>query len=96
MADEKIFQNLRLDLVSANVGGLQIVGGTAAYLSTQQCRSCLVACASNAAAFVNFNAAATATCLVLRQDYLPLPIPNLSIINVYAAAAVTVYVIWRD
>jgi len=98
MADELIRRNAELGRTSANGGVWANVGGTAAYISSQQCRSCLIKVAgeSDVTAFININGTATATCAELDTTWTPLPVANLSMVNVYSASSCAVMVIWRQ
>ena len=96
MGDELILRNVETNRVSASGGVLQIAAGAAAYISSQQCRGCLIKADSAATTiFVNIDGAATATCAKLDTTFVPLPVANLSCISLYAAAAATCYIIWR-
>jgi len=98
MADELIRRNADLNRTSAGGGVLAIaVGTSAAFISSQQCRSCLIKAGSLATTYIELDGTdATATCARLDETYVPLPVANLSVISLYATAANTVFIIWRD
>jgi len=98
MADELIRRNSDLSRTSSKWGILaKGVGTSAAFLSSQPCRSCLIRGSTIATCYIEGDGTdATVTCARLNENYIELPVANLSLINVYATAAATVFVIWRD
>ena len=98
MADELLKRNAELDRTSGRAGIVTVhADTTAAFISSQQCRSCLIKGSVIATCYVELDGtAATATCARLDDTYIPLPIANLSMVNIYATATATVFVIWRD
>lgn len=97
MADENIYWNTPTNIISRTFGALVIdIGTSAAYVSSQPCRGCLIKAGPVATVYINFNAAATNTCPQLDQSYIPLPISSLSAINILGTATATVHIIWRN
>lgn len=102
MADEHIYRNTPTNVVSKEWGVAVWSAAAAAYVSSQQCKECWIITAPGNSVFVNFDATATATngipisaSTVHRQSLGPLPISNLSVINIFPKSACTAWIIWR-
>ncbi len=104
MADELIYQNTPVDLISKKAGVVLVEVSTSAALSSQPCRDVIIKVKAGSSIWVNFDttAAATTSFPLVANSALnmaelgPLPIANLSMVNLFSAAAVTVFVLWRQ
>ena len=104
MADEHKYWNTTRDTVSKQWGVVVTSVAAATYLSSQPCKECLIRIKSGNSAYINFDAAAAATVgfpltgnsALNMHDLGPLPISNLSTINLFGVAVCTVWVLWRQ
>ena len=104
MADEHKYWNTSLDVVSKQCGVAVFSAAAAAYVSSQPCKECWLRIKSGNSAYIAIDATATATngfpltgnSALNMHDLGPLPISNLSMLNIFPVAACTVFIFWRS
>lgn len=108
MADELIYGNTPTNQVSPVAGVVTISIAAATYVSSVPCKECWIKTKAASSAIFNINTPASATAGWPLVDATPvssvqgvcqigpIPIANLSMINLYAAAACTVWILWRQ
>jgi len=103
VADEHKYWNTTRDTVSKQWGVVVISTDAAAYVSSQPCKECWIKTKAGSSVYVTFDTTATATngfpltanSSMNMAEIGPLPISNLSIINLFPVALCTVYILWR-
>lgn len=104
MSDENRYWNTDLGVVSKQCGVVVFSAAAAAYISSQPCKECWLRTKAGSSCYIAIDATATATngfpitgnSALNMHDLGPLPISNLSMINILPLAACTVWVLWRS
>jgi|SRR3990167_6333876 len=103
MADEHKYWNTTRDTVSKQWGVVVISTDAAAYVSTQPCKECWIKTKAGNSVYINIDATAAATngyplvgnSSQVMSEIGPLPISNLSALNLFPVAICTVFILWR-
>jgi hypothetical protein len=103
MGDEHKYWNTDLGVVSKQWGVVVISTDAAAYVSSQPCKECWIKTKAGNSVYINIDNTATATngfplCGISSQvmsEIGPLPMSNLSSLNLFPVAICTVFILWR-